>query len=77
MKAQSAVATILKNQLTDHLLTPPEAAAYIGVTENTLSVWRCVGRYAIPFIKVGRLVRYRRSDLEAWLESRTLNNGGE
>jgi len=77
MEAQSAVATILKNQLTDHLLTPPEAAAYIGVTENTLSVWRCVGRYAIPFIKVGRLVRYRRSDLEAWLESRTLNNGGK
>jgi hypothetical protein len=39
MEAQSAVATILKDQLTDHLLTPPEAAAYIGVTENTLSVW--------------------------------------
>jgi len=74
---ENAIAAILKNQLTDHLLTPPEAAAYIGVTENTLSVWRCVGRYAIPFIKVGRLVRYRRSDLEAWLESRTLNNGGE
>ncbi len=74
---ENAIAAILKNQLTDHLLTPPEAAAYIGVTENTLSVWRCVGRYAIPFIKVGRLVRYRRSDLEAWLESRTLNNGGK
>ncbi len=74
---ENAIAAILKNQLTDHLLTPPEAAAYIGVTENTLSVWRCVGRYAIPFIKVGRLVRYRRSDLEAWLESRTQNSGGE
>ncbi len=74
---ENAIAAIFKNQLTDHLLTPPEAAAYIGVTENTLSVWRCVGRYAIPFIKVGRLVRYRRSDLEAWLESRTQNNGGE
>ncbi len=77
MKAQSAVSGILKHQSTDPLFTPPEAAAYIGVTENTLSVWRCVGRYAIPFIKVGRLVRYRRSDLEAWLESRTLNTGGK
>jgi excisionase family DNA binding protein len=75
MEAQSAVATILKDQLTDHLLTPPEAAAYIGVTENTLSVWRCTGRYKIPFIKVGRLVRYRRSDLDAWLESRTRTSG--
>jgi len=74
---ENAIAAILKHQSTDPLFTPPEAAAYIGVTENTLSVWRCVGRYAIPFIKVGRLVRYRRSDLESWLESRTLNNGGE
>jgi len=77
MKAQSAVSGILKHQSTDPLFTPPEAAAYIGITENTLSVWRCVGRYAIPFIKVGRLVRYRRSDLEAWLESRTQNSGGK
>jgi len=75
MKAQSAVSGILKHQSTDPLLTPPEAAAYIGVSENTLSVWRCVGRYAIPFIKVGRLVRYRVSDLDAWLESRTHTSG--
>jgi len=75
MNTQNALATILKSQLTDHLLTPPEAAAYIGVSENTLSVWRCVGRYAIPFIKVGRLVRYRASDLDAWLESRTRTSG--
>jgi predicted DNA-binding transcriptional regulator AlpA len=25
-----------------------------------------------PFIKVGRLVRYRRADVEAWLTSRTI-----
>jgi len=74
---ENAIAAILKHQSTDPLFTPPEAAAYIGVTENTLSVWRCTGRYKIPFIKVGRLVRYRRSDIESWLESRTLNNGGE
>jgi len=72
---ENAIAAILKHQSTDPLLTPPEAAAYIGVSENTLSVWRCVGRYAIPFIKVGRLVRYRVSDLDAWLESRTHTSG--
>ena len=75
MYTQNALAPILKNSLSDPLLSPPEAAAYIGVSENTLSVWRCVGRYAIPFIKVGRLVRYRRSDLDAWLESRTRTSG--
>lgn len=72
---QSAISSVIKNQSTDPLLTPPEAAAYIGVTENTLSVWRCVGRYNIPFIKVGRLVKYRKSALDTFLVSRTY--GGE
>ena len=75
MYTQNALAPILKNSSSDPLLSPPEAAAYIGVSENTLGVWRCVGRYAIPFIKVGRLVRYRASDLDAWLESRTRTSG--
>ena len=59
------------------LLDEKQAAQVLDVEPGTLSVWRCTKRYKIPFIKVGRLVRYRRSDLEAWLESRTLNNGGE
>lgn len=75
MKAATALAPILKNHSTDPLLTPPEAAAYIGVTENTLSVWRCVGRYNIQFVKVGRLVKYRKSALDAFLDRRT--QGGE
>lgn len=73
MQAQSAISSILKNQSSDPLLTPPEAAAYIGVTENTLSVWRCVGRYNIPFVKVGRLVKYRKSALDAFLDRRTIS----
>ena len=54
------------------LLSRPEAAAYLGVREQTLAVWNCTGRYALPVIKVGRSVRYRRSDLDRWLESRTV-----
>ena len=76
MQPQSALAPILKNQSADPLLTPPEAAAYLGVTERTLSVWRCVGRYDIQFVKVGRLVRYRKSALDAFLDRRT-HGGGE
>ena len=75
MNAKTALAPILKNQSTDSLLTPSEAAAYIGVTENTLSVWRCVGRYNIQFVKVGRLVKYRKQDLDSWIESR-IHGGG-
>jgi excisionase family DNA binding protein len=75
MRTHSALSAVLKAQCNDPLFSPPEAAAYIGVTENTLSVWRCVGRYNIPYIKVGRLVKYRKSALDAFLDSRT--QGGE
>jgi len=52
------------------LLTTVQAAAYLQVSPGTLEVWRATRRHALPFLKCGRLVRYRRSDLDAWLESR-------
>jgi len=51
------------------------AAGILGVTCGTLQVWRCTKRYPLPYVKVGRLVRYRTSDLQAFLQSRTM--GGE
>ena len=75
MQFQSALAPILKHQSTDPLLNPNEAAEYLGVSKDTLAVWRCTGRYSIPYLKVGRLAKYRKSDLEAWLESRCRING--
>ena len=54
------------------LLTSGQAADYLGVSVGTLEVWRCTKRYAIPFIKVGRLVRYRKSALDDFLMQRTV-----
>jgi excisionase family DNA binding protein len=54
------------------LFPPKQAAEYLGVSVGTLEVWRCTKRYPLPFIKVGRLVKYRKSDLDAFLESRTV-----
>ena len=71
----AAIASIIKNQSADPLFTPPQASSYLEVTESTLSVWRCTGRYNIPFVKVGRLVRYKKSALDAFLDRRT--TGGE
>lgn len=55
------------------LLDEREAAKYIGVGEGTLPVWRCTNRYNLPYLKIGRLVRYRKSDLDLWLDSRVKN----
>ncbi|MCQ1549838.1 MAG: helix-turn-helix domain-containing protein [Candidatus Accumulibacter phosphatis] len=60
---------------TRELVDDKTAAQIIGAKPSTLGVWRSTGRYALPFIKVGRMVRYRRSDLEAWLEKRTRETG--
>ena len=54
-----------------NLLTREQAAAYLGVKPQTLAVWHCTGRYGLPVVKVGRLVRYRQQDLDAFLARRT------
>lgn len=61
----------------DPLYDPPEAAEYLGIKESTLAVWRCVGRYGIEYVKVGRLVKYRKSALDAFLERRTRSQVGQ
>ena len=60
---------------TRELLDEKQAAEYLTVSPGTLSVWRSTGRYSLPFVKVGRRVRYRLSDLDAWLEARSRESG--
>ncbi len=55
----------------DYLLTDDEAAKVLGVTRGTLQVWRSTGRYQLPFVKVGRNVRYLKSNLFNWIRERT------
>ena len=65
--------------MTEVLLNPREASIYLGVKRDTLAVWRVNRRYDLPYIKVGRLIKYRLSDLDNWLRDRTreANNGSK
>ena len=63
---------ILASLLRSDLLNTEQAAAYLGVTSRTLEVWRCTKRHAIPYIKVGRLVKYRKAELDHWLAQQTV-----
>jgi excisionase family DNA binding protein len=56
------------------LLTRREAAEYLGVAPGTLAIWKSAERYDLPVIKVGRLVRYRRVDLDNFLRNRTVES---
>ena len=61
----------------ESLLSPAEAASILGVRPQTLAVWRCSGRHALPYVKVGASVKYRQSDLENWLRDRTITHSGQ
>ena len=54
-------------------LTTNQAAEALGVKPATLEVWRCQGR-GPRFLKLGRVVRYRQSDLEAFLNENSRLN---
>ena len=65
-----------KTPATGPLLTAAAAAAYLGFREQTLAAWRSAGRHDLPFVKAGRSIRYRLSDLDAWLAARTRTSTG-
>ncbi|MBK4739217.1 helix-turn-helix domain-containing protein [Noviherbaspirillum pedocola] len=60
----------VKNQ--DVLKSPGQAAGFLGASIQTLANWRATGRYSLPYVKVGRLVRYRESDLVAFIAANTV-----
>lgn len=45
----------------------PEAATYAGVSNRTLEALRQKGGGPV-YLKIGRAVLYRKSDLDCWLE---------
>jgi excisionase family DNA binding protein len=62
----------IKAAVRDALLKPEQVAEILGVTPETLQVWRSTRRYPLPYVKVGRCVRYRMSDVEAFLQQQTV-----
>lgn len=53
------------------MMTEDETAEFLTVKPQTLAAWRCRGSHDLPFVKVGRAVRYRRTNVLEWLENRT------
>ena len=54
------------------LLTPAQVAEILGVAVNTLAIWRSTQRYNLPWVKCGRLVRYKEEDVMAFIERQTV-----
>jgi len=53
------------------LLTEKEVQEYYKINVNTLQRNRSVG-LGLPYVKLGRLVRYKVSDIEKYLDANTV-----
>lgn len=54
----------------DPLSSPQKVNEVTGIPVNTLAYWRCEGTH-IPFVKMGRVVRYKREDVLDYIEKNT------
>jgi len=57
------------------LLTKEDVSEILGVSVGTLAVWRTTKRYNLPYVKSGRLIRYREEDVQAFITSRLRGEG--
>jgi hypothetical protein len=64
-KSKPCAGAVVSNE--SSLLSEDEAARLLDVSPGTLQVWRSTKRYDLPYIKVGRNVRYRLSDVNGFL----------
>lgn len=60
----------------DHLISAEQAANILNISPSTLAKMRLSG-VSPRFIKLGRRVAYRPSDLEAWIEAQSFQSTSE
>lgn len=54
----------------EELWRVPEAAAYLRVSPG--HVYRLTSTNTIPFVRVGGGLRFRKTDIDAWLDTRRI-----
>jgi excisionase family DNA binding protein len=59
--------------ITETYFTPREAAEYLRSSTSTLAKARLTKR-GPAFVRIGRAVRYRKSDIDAWMSSSVAGN---
>jgi len=80
-----AIADRIADRIAARLAPPPpadevfdtaDAAAYLKLSKQQLEIWRSRGG-GPPFLKLDRRVRYRRNELDAWMNQRKRNSTSE
>lgn len=63
------VVNMTSNRVEDRLLTVADVAEYLGLSVGT--VYNKVSRGEIPHVKLGRAVRFRRSEIDRWIDAQS------
>ena len=64
------------NNQSDVTLTTAQAAELLGIKHGTLEIWRIQGK-SPKYMKIGRAVRYRKSDVLEFMENCTREHTAE
>lgn len=64
------------DELRQRLLSRPDVQQIYGISKRFLEIAAIKGD-GPSIVKVGRLARYRRDDIEAWIESRVVASTSE
>lgn len=54
------------------LLSPDQTGAVLGIRPATLAVWRSTARVKLPYVKIGKNVKYRAGDLREFIATNRL-----
>jgi hypothetical protein len=64
--------------MADRLLDTKQASDYLNVNDKSLANSRHTGTgIQVPYIKMGKIVRYKLSDLQSYIEDNTFHHTGE
>ena len=58
----------------DRLLNQKEVADWMGMSEAWLEQCR-FKKIGIPYIKIGRACRYKKSEVQRWIDEHTVGSG--
>lgn len=63
------------NLYQNKLLSAGQAAEILGLKESTLAQFRWRGDKRLPWVKLGKSIRYKLTDIEAFIERSTVGKG--
>lgn len=64
------------NSVENALITEAAAADYLGISIRTIQAWRVRGG-GPSYVKMGKSVRYRPSDIQSWIEAHLASSTSE